>query len=194
MLGKRKRCPKLELAGYGNVKIQRLYGIWEKWGFVNVAVSRAGLFRECSLVELPFVSWLWGFELSEWTEIVQRISFTNSRWEERCLVERCRPEVCCNKLKDPQSPILEKKLSCTRKISNERAIDDLITIVSQLKRYCPNCTYHNLCTYLWILPQTGPHSHSLLTFAPIPFYVPQLNLLYILKEKQRVLRVNLRPC
>ena len=49
----RKRCPYLELAAYGNVKIQSLYESWEKRGFVKVAVTRAVLLRGCLLGEPP---------------------------------------------------------------------------------------------------------------------------------------------
>ena len=49
----RKRCPYLELAAYGNVKIQSLYESWEKRGFVKVALTRAVLLRGCLLGEPP---------------------------------------------------------------------------------------------------------------------------------------------
>ena len=49
----RKRCLLLELATYGNVKVQSLYRSWERWGFVKVAVSRAVRLWECPLGELP---------------------------------------------------------------------------------------------------------------------------------------------
>ena len=49
-----KRClTAAELAAYRNVKIQSLYGSWEKWGFVKVAITRAVPFRERPFGELP---------------------------------------------------------------------------------------------------------------------------------------------
>ena len=57
--GCKKRCPLLELATYGKVKIQSLYGSWEKWGFVKVAVRRAAHLWKCPLGELPVYKWPW---------------------------------------------------------------------------------------------------------------------------------------
>ena len=42
-----------ELAAYGNVKIQSLFGSWEKRGFLKVTVRRAVPLRECPLGKLP---------------------------------------------------------------------------------------------------------------------------------------------
>ena len=44
-----KRCPYLELAAYENVKIQSLYGSWEKRGSVSVR-------RASTVVELPILT------------------------------------------------------------------------------------------------------------------------------------------
>ena len=43
----------LELAFYGNVTIQSLYGSWEKQSFVKAAISRAARLQECLFGELP---------------------------------------------------------------------------------------------------------------------------------------------
>ena len=43
----------LELAFYGNVTIQNLYGSSEKQSFVNAAISRAARLQECLFGELP---------------------------------------------------------------------------------------------------------------------------------------------
>ena len=51
-----KRCPTLETAAYGNVKIQSLCGNLVKRGFVKVAVSRAVRLREYPLGELSLYS------------------------------------------------------------------------------------------------------------------------------------------
>ena len=55
-LGKRKKCPQLELAAYGNVYIQSLYELEFKQAFVKAAISRAVCcLRECPLRELHTV-------------------------------------------------------------------------------------------------------------------------------------------
>ena len=46
-VGEWKRFPCLELAAYRNIKIQNLYGSWEKKGFLKAAVNRAIRLWEC---------------------------------------------------------------------------------------------------------------------------------------------------